>query len=131
MEKWEQELWHFVHTRHPDLELPMDGEILSIGKIPLAYVEEDEKSKNPNAVFEVDGISVRELSQILDRHRDELRKVAGYAGSGIDKDGICIEVEDLHGTFPDNLEGAEVHLKPKKTRITLGATLTQTQRPIR
>jgi hypothetical protein len=73
MEKWEQELWHFVHTRHPDLELPMDGEILSIGKIPLAYVEEDEKSKNPNAVFEVDGISVRELRECFESVRHARR----------------------------------------------------------
>jgi len=67
---------------------------------------------------------VRELSQILDRHRDELRKVAGYAGSGIDKDGIHIDVEDIHGTFPDNLEGAKIHFKPAQNYEGLGVTLT-------
>lgn len=55
----------------------------------------------------------------------------GFAGSGIDKDEICIYVADMHGTFPDNLEGARVHLKPAEIGIDLGATLTQIQRPVR
>jgi hypothetical protein len=114
----------FIHQRHPEFALDDEnGQPIPLGQIPLAYTREYTKSVNPNAVFQVDGISVDELIAILDRHRDELRKVAGYAGSGIDKDGIHVDVEDLHSTFPDTLEGAKVHLKPARIGVDLGATI--------
>ena len=109
LDPWEQDLRNYVRSHHPDVVLEVDGKPVPV---PLQYVREYTKSRNPDAVFEVDGISVDELIAIRDRHADELAAIPGYAGSGIDKDGIAIHVEEPHGTFPESLEGAKTHLEP-------------------
>jgi hypothetical protein len=124
MEKWEQAMRDFIHQRHPEFALDDEnGQPIPLGQIPLAYTREYTKSVNPNAVFEVDGISVDELIAILDRHRDELRRMPGYTGSGIDKDGIWIERDSDRSVFPDTLEGAKVHFKPYRLLRVLGSRL--------
>ena len=57
-------------------------------------------------------LSPAQLVEILERHRGELQQIAGYAGSGVNKDGIVISVEKEHGKFPTELEGAKVNIEP-------------------
>jgi hypothetical protein len=111
----------FVKQRHADFPVVTeDGRPIMIGNIPVAYQREYIKSVNPDAVFDVDGISVDELSAILDRH-PEIMEIIGFAGSGIDKDGICIHVTEPHGVFPTELEGARIHLRPALLGQDLGS----------
>src|SRR5262245_60509776 len=81
-------------------------------------------SGNPNSglVLEVGGIPISQLVKILNRHRQELAQIPGYAGSGIDKDGIVIMVRAQHGEFPTELEGAKVHFAPPLRMRDLGAS---------
>jgi len=119
LEPWEEDLQKFLKSHHPEFPLKKEGQSVRADEIPLQYMREFIKSRNPNAVFEVGGFSVDDLSQILDRHQDELAQIPGYAGSGIDKDGIVISVTEPHGDFPTELEGAKTHLEPAITGVDL------------
>lgn len=129
LDPYEQDLLNYICSHHPDAVLEVDGKPVPVDDVPLQYVREYEKSRNPDAVFEVDGISVDELTAIRDRHADELAAIPGYAGSGIDKDGIAISVEEPHGTFPDSLEGAKIHLIPAPLIQFLGTPPPQPPQP--
>ncbi len=127
----EQEALDFIYSHHPEMKLDKDGRRLPLAKLPTKHLNEYTKSKDPDAIFDIDGIPVEELGHILDRHLKELSRIEGFIGSGIDKDGIFIEYSNKRGIFPNVLEGAKVHLKKTQERLSLGATLTQTQRPVR
>jgi hypothetical protein len=120
MEQWEQDLVDWMKEKHPEVQLKKQGDVLDLGTISNTHLQEYTKAKNPDAIFEIDGKSMEELIDILDRNRDWLRKTPGYMGSGIDKDGIYINTADGQGIFPDNLEGAKVHFKPARQAKMLG-----------
>jgi hypothetical protein len=112
MDAWEKMMREFVKEKHPEFKQDRDGRPIPPDEFPVEYMREYTKSKNPNAVFEIGGHSIDELSEVLDRHFDELRKIPGYRGHGIRKDGIEIFVDKDHGEFPTELEGVPIKITP-------------------
>lgn len=120
LDLYEREMVAWIQARHPEWTPAYDGNEVYVDEIPREYWLEWIKFRNPNAILEIGGFPIEELTEILDRHRDELQKIPGYAGSGIDKDGIAITVMEPHGEFPTELEGAKTHLLPAVTAVLLG-----------
>lgn len=91
---------------------------------------ERDNCNNPEIVRQVGGISIDRLGEILEKNLEGLSHIPGFAGGGIDKDGIFFYVDSEYGNFPSAIGGAHVHLKPAQRFEIQGAGLTQTQRPI-
>ena len=127
----EQAMIDFIEQRHPRYDIPHDGHSVDLDAILPQYKEEYLKATNSGLVFSVGGFTMKRLSELLDNNRNSLRKIKGYRGSGIDKDGLYVEADTPRGTFPRTLSGANLRvLPPGPTYEDAGTSDVAPVRPI-
>jgi hypothetical protein len=96
-----------------------------LGKCPEGqnYFPNHNECIPEGSITEIDGVSVDEISKVLDAHRDELYAIKGVVSAGIDQHGIAVDVLPDYDKLPDTLDGLPVHTHPYVYEVLIGADM--------
>jgi hypothetical protein len=105
-----------------DTKKPIDR---LLGKCPEGqnYFPNHNECIPEGSITEIDGVSVDEISKVLDAHRDELYAIKGVVSAGIDQHGIAVDVLPDYDKLPDTLDGLPVHTHPYVYEVLIGADM--------
>ncbi len=87
-----------------------------LGKCPSGqtYWDNHHECRHDGVITEIDGVSVDELSKVLDAHRDELHAIKGVMGSSIDQHGITVKVRQRLAQIGDQRRFAGTGISPER-----------------